>query len=114
MSDMRGRRIVVTGATAGIGKETARALAKMGASVVIVGRDPERIAASVRELENDVPGEISSLRCDFASLASVRAAADELGERFPTIHGLVNNAGAVYMERCVTIDGHETTLQVNH
>lgn len=110
MSDMAGRRVVVTGATTGIGKETARALARRGADVVIVGRDASKITETVRELGAGV----TSVRCDFASLASVRAAADELLERFPTIHVLVNNAGAVYMERGVTVDGLETTLQVNH
>ncbi len=115
MSDMRGRRVVVTGATTGIGKETARVLAKKGADVVIVGRDPDKLAATVREIGAEARSvELASVRCDFASLASVRAAADELGERFPCIHVLVNNAGAVYMERGVTVDGHETTLQVNH
>lgn len=115
MSDMRGRRVVVTGATAGIGKETARALAKLGADVVIVGRDARKIAETVRELSSDAMGvTIDSVRCDFASLASVRDASAELCDRFPEIHVLVNNAGAVYMERGVTIDGHETTLQVNH
>jgi NAD(P)-dependent dehydrogenase (short-subunit alcohol dehydrogenase family) len=106
--DMRGRRVVVTGATTGIGKETARELRKMGANVVIVGRDPKKIDETVREIGGE------SVRCDFASLASVRAAATELSERFPEIHVLVNNAGAVYMERSVTVDGHETSFQVNH
>jgi len=108
VSDLRGRRIVVTGATTGIGKETARALAKRGAELVIVGRDPKKIDETVREMGGGV-----GVRCDFASLASVRAAADEL-RALPAIHVLVNNAGAVYMERSVTGDGIETTLQVNH
>ena len=105
---MRGRRVVVTGATTGIGKETARGLAKMGADVVIVGRDPKKIDETVREIGG------TSVRCDFASLGSVRQAARELLERFPEIHVLVNNAGAVHMERAVTVDGHERTFQVNH
>lgn len=114
MTDLRGRRIVVTGATTGIGKETARALAKMGADVVIVGRDPDKIASTVRELGSEARGEFAHVRCDFASLTSVRDASIELRERFPKIHVLVNNAGAVYMERSVTADRLETTLQVNH
>ena len=105
---MRGRRVVVTGATTGIGKEAARGLAKMGADVVIVGRDPKKIDETVREIGG------TSVRCDFASLGSVRQAARELLERFPEIHVLVNNAGAVHMERAVTVDGHERTFQVNH
>ena len=108
MTDMRGRRVVITGATTGIGKETARALAKMGADVVIVGRDPKKIEETVREIGGE------GVRCDFASLASVRAATGELLQRYQRIHVLVNNAGAVYMERSVTSDTHETTLQVNH
>lgn len=110
MTDLSGRRVVVTGATTGIGRATALALAKRGARVVIVGRDEAKIAETLGELG---PG-AESVRCDYASLASVRAAADELAERFPEIHVLVNNAGAAFMERSVTEDGHETTLQVNH
>lgn len=114
MRDLRGRRVVITGPTAGIGKETARALAKMGADVVLVGRDPEKLASTARELRAEATSELAQVRCDFASLASVRDAAAELTERFPEIHVLVNNAGAVYMEPSRSVDGHETTLQVNH
>lgn len=106
---MRGRRVVVTGATTGIGKETARALLAMGADVVIVGRSEGKLDETRREL-----GNVETARCDFASMASVRACADDLLARFDRIHVLVNNAGAVYMEKARTTDGHETTLQVNH
>jgi NAD(P)-dependent dehydrogenase (short-subunit alcohol dehydrogenase family) len=110
MSAMRGRVVVVTGATTGIGRETARQLAAMGARVIVVGRDAAKIESTVRELG----GETESLRCDFAVLASVREAAIALCERYPEIHVLVNNAGAAHMERSVTGDGIETTLEVNH
>jgi NAD(P)-dependent dehydrogenase (short-subunit alcohol dehydrogenase family) len=84
----------------------------MGAFVVIVGRDAKKIDETVREISTGTP--VESVRCDFASMTSVRAAAGELLERFDRIHVLVNNAGAVYMERGVTADTYETTLQVNH
>ena len=110
---MRGRRVVVTGATTGIGKETARALANMGASVVIVGRDAEKLDRTIAELAREGLV-VDSARCDFASLASVQDAATALRDRFAEIHVLVNNAGAVFMERGVTHDGIESTLEVNH
>jgi NAD(P)-dependent dehydrogenase (short-subunit alcohol dehydrogenase family) len=110
MSEMRGRVVVVTGSTTGIGKETARQLAAMGAQIVVVGRDDAKIAATVSELG----GTTLSIRCDFARLSSVREAAIVLRERHPEIHVLVNNAGAAYMERGVTADALETSLQVNH
>ncbi|MFO0685163.1 MAG: SDR family oxidoreductase [Sandaracinus sp.] len=112
---MQGRRVIVTGATAGVGKETARALVRKGADVVVVGRDAKKIDETVRELRAEAKGSaVDAVRCDLSSLASVREAASELVERFPAIHVLVNNAGAVHMERSVTKDGFETTFQSNH
>lgn len=112
---MQGRRVIVTGATTGVGKETARALVRKGASVIVVGRDPKKIEDTLRELRADTKGaDVDAVRCDLCSLASVRDAAAELSERFDRIHVLVNNAGAVNMERSVTKDGLEATFQGNH
>ncbi|WP_261569247.1 SDR family NAD(P)-dependent oxidoreductase [Frankia gtarii] len=106
---MAGRTIVITGASDGIGAAAARRLSLAGESVVIVGRSPQKTAAVAAELGAD------HLLADFADLAQVRALADELRKRYPTIDVLANNAGGVMSrERQLTVDGHELTFQVNH
>jgi NAD(P)-dependent dehydrogenase (short-subunit alcohol dehydrogenase family) len=115
MSDMTGRTVVITGATTGIGKESARQLLRKGAEVVIVARDEAKIAATTAELSAAIPNaRLSHVRCDFASLASVRAAGARLVNEHPAIHVLLNNAGALHTERLTSEDGHELTLQTNH
>ncbi len=112
---MNGRTVVITGATTGIGKESARQLLGMGADVVIVARDPAKIDAAEKELLSERPSaRLSHVRCDFASLQSVRAAGAELAARHAEIHVLLNNAGALHTERQTTEDGHELTFQTNH
>jgi NAD(P)-dependent dehydrogenase (short-subunit alcohol dehydrogenase family) len=112
---MDGRVCVVTGATAGIGKETALALAKLGATVVIVARDPAKSARTVDEIEAAVPGaKVDVVLADFASLAAVRAAAVEIGKRYRAVHVLVNNAGVANKHRTITVDGYEQIFAVNH
>lgn len=102
------RTIVITGASDGIGAAAARALAGRGHRVVVVGRSPERTAAVARE----VGGE--HLVADFADLAQVRHLADELAAAYPRIDVLANNAGGIMGDRSLTVDGLESTFQVNH
>ncbi|MEP7086292.1 MAG: SDR family oxidoreductase [Gemmatimonadota bacterium] len=112
---MDGRVCVVTGATAGIGKETALTLAKMGATVVIVARDAAKSARTVEEIENAVPdAKLDVVLTDFASLDAVRDAAAEIGKRYRAVHVLVNNAGVANKNRIVTTDGYEQIFAVNH
>jgi NAD(P)-dependent dehydrogenase (short-subunit alcohol dehydrogenase family) len=106
--DMTGRICVVTGASSGIGLETARGLAARGATVVLVGRDPRRTRAHAESLG------VAWETCDFASLADVRRLAAALRERYPAIHVLVNNAGLWLFRKQHSHDGIEMTLQVNH
>ncbi len=106
--DMRGKTCVVTGASSGIGLETARGLVERGATVCLVGRDPARTRARAEELG------ASSEVCDFASLADVRRLAGVLRERFERLHVLVNNAGLWLPSRQQSQDDIEMTLQVNH
>ena len=89
---------VVTGASRGIGKATAAALAARGATVVTLGRDPSR----------------NTVACDLASFDAIRAAAAEITARWPRVHLLVNNAGVQHLHRTVNSDGIEMTLAVNH
>ncbi|MFL5781541.1 MAG: SDR family oxidoreductase [Thermoleophilaceae bacterium] len=105
---MHGRTVVVTGASSGIGAAGAVELARLGATVVPVGRDERRLA----EVARKVGGE--GLRADLASLAGVRRLADELLERCERIDVLVNNAGVMPGRRRLTADGLELTFAVNH
>lgn len=115
LAPMDGRVCVVTGATAGIGKETALALARLGATVVIVARNAERAAQTTRQLQ-DATGNRNTevVLADFASLSAVRAAAVEIARRHRAVHVLVNNAGRASKPRMVSGDGFEMTFAVNH
>jgi retinol dehydrogenase-14 len=114
-ASMDGKVCVVTGATAGIGKETALALAKMGATVVIVARDAAKSARTADEIARASAGEkVDVVLADFASLAAVREAAKEIGRRYPAVHVLVNNAGVAKKLRTLSEDGFELTFAVNH
>jgi NAD(P)-dependent dehydrogenase (short-subunit alcohol dehydrogenase family) len=112
--DLRGRSVVVTGASAGIGVETARAFARWGADVTIVGRDRARTEAVARELGREAAGTVHAELADFAVLAEVRALASRLVARLPRLDVLVNNAGLWLTRPETTVDGHEKTFAVNH
>ena len=110
-----GRIALVTGATSGIGQETAVGLAARGAQVVLVGRDRARAEAARKDVTERSRNEhVDVLLADFASLDAVRALAREFSERYRSLDLLVNNAGLVMRERVLTPDGYETTLAVNH
>lgn len=112
---MEGKVCVVTGATAGIGRESALALARMGATVVIVARDAAKSARTVDEIEAAVANaKVDVVLADFASLAAVRVAAAEIGRRYGAVHVLVNNAGLANRLRTLSADGYELTFAVNH
>jgi NAD(P)-dependent dehydrogenase (short-subunit alcohol dehydrogenase family) len=112
---MAGRICVVTGATAGIGREIALALAKLGATVVIVARDTTRAARTVEEIARAAHNpSLSWVLADFASLDSVRKGAAEITKRHEAIHVLVNNAGVAKKQRTLSVDGIELTFAVNH
>jgi NAD(P)-dependent dehydrogenase (short-subunit alcohol dehydrogenase family) len=108
MSDLTGKQVLVTGATSGIGKVAARELKGMGATVVALGRDPAKLAVLASELR------IETLQCDLSSLADIRRAAADYKRRFPKLHVLLNNAGAIHHKRTLSRDGYEMTFAVNH
>jgi NAD(P)-dependent dehydrogenase (short-subunit alcohol dehydrogenase family) len=113
--DMTGKTVVVTGATSGIGVETAVALAGAGARVVITGRDRARGEAAVEDIKRRSGSQMVALVVfDLGDLSSVRAGAGEILARCPRIDVLVNNAGIVLSDRRVTPDGLEATFAVNH
>jgi len=107
--------VLVTGSTDGIGLETARLLAQQGAAVVAHGRNPTKVAEVARGLAElagrPMPAPVVA---DLASLAAVRAMADELLARPEPLDVLLNNAGVYMRTRQVTEDGLETTMAVNH
>ncbi|MEI9951812.1 MAG: SDR family NAD(P)-dependent oxidoreductase [Pseudomonadota bacterium] len=107
--------VLVTGATDGIGKETALELARLGARVIVHGRDEARVAAAYEALQNvsEAPPPPPVI-ADFGSLAEVRALALELERRGLSIDTLINNAGVFMKRRELSADGIEMTLAVNH
>jgi NAD(P)-dependent dehydrogenase (short-subunit alcohol dehydrogenase family) len=105
----------VTGATRGVGRATAEALAKLGANVVIHGRDSAAVGAVCRAtLRMARGGHVTGAVADFASLKSVRRMADEVAAQHPQLHVLVNNAGAAALKRRTSVDGFEWLFAVNH
>jgi NAD(P)-dependent dehydrogenase (short-subunit alcohol dehydrogenase family) len=113
---MDGRIVVVTGANSGIGFESARGLARLGTAVFMVCRDATRGAAARDAIANEVRGGTPPilLVCDLAEQAQVRKLAADLRARVPRIDVLINNAGAAFPKRLVTVDRIERTFAVNH
>jgi NAD(P)-dependent dehydrogenase (short-subunit alcohol dehydrogenase family) len=105
----------VTGASRGLGKETALGLARLGATVVLLARD-ERLAAAAAEDVALRSGnrDVSVVVADLASFDAVRSAAAQLRERHPALHVVVHNAGVNLSRRKLSADGLELTLAVNH
>jgi NAD(P)-dependent dehydrogenase (short-subunit alcohol dehydrogenase family) len=108
-----GRVCMVTGATSGIGAVTARELARLGAEVVVVGRDGGRCAREVERIL-EAGGRAEALVADLSSQASVRALAERFGRRHGRLDVLVNNAGAYFAHRRFSADGIEMNLALNH
>lgn len=112
---MKGKTCIVTGATSGIGRSTAIALARAGATLGLVARDPERAEATVRAIRDETGSTaVEVFLADLASQAEIRGAAAAILDRYPLIHLLVNNAGVVNLQRQITADGIEQTFAVNH
>ncbi|MEV4094432.1 SDR family NAD(P)-dependent oxidoreductase [Streptosporangium saharense] len=106
---MRGKTVLVTGSTGGIGRETARGLAARGARVILVGRDPVRARRAADELGAG-GGQVEALVADMTRLRGVATLAARVAERCDRLDVLVNNVGANPPRRTLTEDGVETTF----
>jgi NAD(P)-dependent dehydrogenase (short-subunit alcohol dehydrogenase family) len=112
---MQGKRVLITGANSGIGKEAAVALAAQGAQIVMLCRSRQRAEAALAEIiQRSGNDQIEIVLADFASLASVAQAAETINQRYQRIDVLLNNAGAYFSTRETSQDGYEMTFAVNH
>ncbi len=112
---LSGSIAIVTGATTGLGRETARTLASAGAHVVVCGRTAEKCEESIAAIRESVPTASLEYQCfDLGDLATVRAGADELLSRHSRIDLLINNAGVMFTPEGRTADGFETQFGTNH
>jgi NAD(P)-dependent dehydrogenase (short-subunit alcohol dehydrogenase family) len=112
---MQGKICLITGATSGIGLVTARVLAQQGTTVVLVGRNPERTTATVSRIRQETGNPyVECLMADLSVQAQVHQLAEEFQRRFARLDVLLNNAGALFSKRHVSVDGIEMTLALNH
>jgi NAD(P)-dependent dehydrogenase (short-subunit alcohol dehydrogenase family) len=115
MTDMNGKVCLVTGATDGIGKISARVLAEKGAKVIIVGRNPEKSATVLAELKSSSGNEnIDLLMADLAVMQEVRDLAEQVISHYDRLDILLNNAGGYFAKHELTSDGLERTFALNH
>ncbi len=113
--NMNGKICLVTGATNGIGRATVQALAQMGATVIMVGRDAEKTSRVVKEIRAASGNKnVGSILADLSSEQDVRRLAHEFKGKYSHLHVLINNAGAVFMQRQLSVDGIEMTFALNH
>lgn len=118
MQPIERQTILITGATSGLGRALVERLARAGATVVAHGRDAERLARTREEIREATGREVDTIEADLADLAQIDRMADEVLDRYPQLHALVNNAGVGYGPpggaREVSADGIELRLAVNH
>ncbi|MFW6333478.1 MAG: SDR family oxidoreductase, partial [Thermodesulfobacteriota bacterium] len=111
---IRGKRVLVTGATDGIGRETALELADMGAEVVVHGRNFQKGKSVLAKIKERTGTEPDLLQADFASLQEVRTLAEEIKDKYDRLDVLLNNAGVYMEDREFSDDGYEMTFAVNY
>ncbi len=112
---MEGKTCLITGASDGIGYAAARELARMGAAVVIAGRNNAKTAAAAERITGETGNrEVRYMLADLSSQADVRSLADQVKQQVPRLDVLVNNAGAIFLSNRRSVDGIEMTFALNH
>jgi NAD(P)-dependent dehydrogenase (short-subunit alcohol dehydrogenase family) len=112
---MKDKTVLITGATDGIGKQTALELAEMGATVLVHGRDPRRAEKAVKQIKKATGHEkMKTLMADLSSLKQVRRMAEQVIENHDRLEVLINNAGVYENRHRISQDGFEMTFAVNH
>ncbi|MEM1008280.1 MAG: SDR family oxidoreductase, partial [Myxococcota bacterium] len=112
---MSDKVILVTGATGGIGREAAQTLAEQGYTLVLVGRNAEKLARTQQQIQQACKHDrIDTIQADLSSMQEVRRCAQTFLERHDRLDVLLNNAGALFQTRTESVDGHEMTLALNH
>ena len=115
MVDLKGKTILITGATDGIGKQTALELAGMGARILLHGRDPERLEVTRAQIQAATQSTTIALYlADFADLQQVKAMANVLLEKEERLDVLINNAGVYAQQPALSAQGYELSFAVNH
>jgi NAD(P)-dependent dehydrogenase (short-subunit alcohol dehydrogenase family) len=111
---MKGKTIVITGGTSGIGQVAAETLAKMGARIILIARDKSRADATLANLSGVAPGIAHcAFFADLTRLAEMKRVAAQIADQESSIDVLINNAGAVFSRRRLTEDGLEYTFALN-
>ena len=112
---MKDMLVVITGANAGIGKETSLRLAKLGAHVVMVCRDEGRGKKALQDIKVITGNKkIDLMLCDFSSLNSISSFVEKFKKEYDKVDVLLNNHGAVFLKKRITENGYESTFAVNH
>lgn len=112
---LNGKICMVTGATSGIGKVTARELAQMGATVIIVGRNPEKSENAVKQIRRETGNPaVEFMLADLSSQKEIRQLVQDFKKRYDRLHVLVNNAGSIFLAHRESVDGIEMTFALNH
>lgn len=110
---MKSKRVLITGGSAGVGKAAAFGLARMGARIVLLSRDPREAEQTRQELVTSTGNEaIELLQADLSEWTSIRRAVNQFGERYDSLDVLMNCAGVLYLHRTVSVEGVEMTLAV--
>lgn len=112
---MEGKIVLVTGATDGIGKQTALELANQGATVLLHGRDSKRLVQTMKDLLSiRRHAKLDIFHADLSSLNAIRKMVVDLEQKYPRLDVLINNAGVFMKTRELSHDGYEMTFAVNH
>jgi NAD(P)-dependent dehydrogenase (short-subunit alcohol dehydrogenase family) len=113
--NLSGKTIMVTGATAGIGEATAQELARKGATVVLISRNPEKCAATAARIQQETNNpNVNYISADLSSQAQIHELVVQFLSRYDRLDVLINNVGAFFLERRLSIDGVEMTFALNH